>query len=85
MSAQPDQIIRFRTTIFCLCFNSSVQPYFGSKYGEKRYRLSRAYNDYENQTAQLIKFEFILHLMCVCVHKSDASDTQAESSLPSRP
>ena len=23
--------------------------------------------------------------MCVCVHKSDASDTQAKSGLPSRP
>ena len=44
MSAQPDQILRIRTTIFRLSYNSLVQRYFGGKVNEKRYRLSRAYN-----------------------------------------
>ena len=58
----------------------SVQRCFGGKVSAKRYRLSRANNKYQYQTAQLLKLEFIFHFIstCVCVHKSDASDTQAE-------
>ena len=78
MSAQPDQIIRSS-------YNSLVQQHFGLKVSEKSYRLSRAYNKY--QTPQLIiRIHILLYsYMCVCVHKSEASDTQAESSLSSRP
>ena len=57
------------------------------KDGEKRYRLSLADNKYQNQTAQRIKLEFIfpfIHTLRVSIRKSDASDTQVESSLPSR-
>ena len=44
---------------------------------------SRAYNKYQNQTAQLIKLEFIFHYICtyVCI---PAADMQAEPSLPSK-
>ena len=40
------------------------------------------------QNAQRIKLEFIfpfIRTLSVSIRKSDASDTQAESSLPSRP
>ena len=40
-------------------------------YREKRYHLSSAYNKYQNQTAQQIKFVFITHFIHihVCMHK----------------
>ena len=63
MSAQPDQIIHFRTTIFRLSYNSSKQRYFGRKVSEKLYCLSRAFNKYQYQTEQIIKLEFIFHFI----------------------
>ena len=69
MSAQPDEIIRFRTTIFWLSHNSSVQRYFGGK---------------DHNVVNLNSFFTLSVRVYVCEHKSDASDTQAESSLASR-
>ena len=43
----------------------------------------------QNQTAQPTEIEFIFDLIIIqagiCIHQSDASDTQAEPSLCSRP
>ena len=70
MSAQPDQKIRLRTTVFWLPYNSSVQQYFARMASWERHSLSRAYNKYQNQTAQLYNWELYFNLfahMCVCV------------------
>ena len=84
MSAQPGQIIRFRTTIFRLSHNSSVQRYFGGKdtvcHARKININIRLHN-----VVNLNSFFTLSIRVYVCEHKSDASDTQAESSLPSRP
>ena len=68
MSAQPDRIIRFRTSVFWFPYNSSQQWYFGGKVSEKLFRLSRAYNKYQNQIAQIIRLEFLFYFICTCVY-----------------
>ena len=71
MSAQPDQIIRFRTT------NGGKDTVCHARKININIRL--------HNVVYLNSFFTLSIRVYVCEHKSDASDTQAESSLPSRP